>query len=249
MTSESNCYRPYYQPLSADQIAQLIDQGCSCDDWSKVTVAAGFRADTVKATHFSGHVKLGRFEKQVSFFGGVSRPTGISHATIHNCTIGDNVYINRVRNCIANYVIEEDAVIENIDLLAVEGPSSFGNGVEVAAVNEAGGREIPIYDGLSAQKAYIMAFYRHRPRLIEKLRQMIADYAASVTSSMGLVGERARIINCRIMRNIKVGPAGFLEAVNKLENGSINSCPEDPVYIGPGVFAEHFIACSGSSIS
>jgi carbonic anhydrase/acetyltransferase-like protein (isoleucine patch superfamily) len=249
MTPESNEYGPDHNPLSADQIAQLIDQGCSCDDWSKVTVTAGFRAETVHATRFSGAVKLGTFEKQVSLCGGVSRPTGISHATIHNCTIGDNVYITRVGNHIANYVIEDDVVIENIDLLAVEGPSSFGNGVEIAVVNEAGGREISIYDGLSAQKAYVMAFYRHRPILIEKLRQMVADYTASVTSSTGLVGRGARIMNCRIMKNIKLGPAGVLEAVNKLENGSINSCPEDPVYIGPGVFAEHFIACSGSRIT
>ena len=154
----------------------MIDQGCSCADWSTVSVTEGFRAETVNSTHFSGNVKLGTFEKQVSFFGGVSKPAGISHATIHNCTIGDNVYISRVRNYIANYVIEDDAVIENIDLLAVEGPSSFGNGVEVSVVNEAGGREIPIYDGLSAQKAYAMVFYRHRPGLMEKLRQMIADY-------------------------------------------------------------------------
>lgn len=249
MKSESNFDLSDYQSLSEDQIAQLVDQGCSCDDWSKVTVIPGFRADTVKATHFSGDVKLGIFEKQLSFFGGISRPAGISHATIHNCIIGNNVYISRVKSYIANYVIEEDTVIENIDLLAVEGPSSFGNGVEVSVVNEAGGREISIYDGLSAQKAYIMVFYRHRPKLIEKLQQMISDYTASVTSSMGLIGKGARIINCRIIKNIKVGPAGILEAVNKLENGSINSCPEDPVYIGPGVFAEHFIACSGSSIS
>jgi len=249
MTPESNGYEPDHNPLSDEQIAQLIDQGCSCDDWSQVTVTAGFRPETVKATRFSGRVKLGAFEKQVSFFGGVARPAGISHATIHNCTIGNNAYISRVRNYIANYVIEDDVVIENIDLLAVEGASSFGNGVEIAVVNEAGGREISIYDGLSAQKAYVMAFYRHRPVLIEKLRQMVADYTASVTSSMGLVGRGARIMNCRIIKNIKLGPAGVLEAVNKLENGSVNSCPEDPVYIGPGVFAEHFIACSGSRIT
>ncbi len=249
MTLELTCCQKAYQPISEDQIAQLTNEGCSCDDWSKVSAAPGFRAETVKTTHFSGHVKLGRFEKHVSFFGGITRPTGISHATIHNCTIGDNVYISGVKNCIANYVIEEDAVIENIDLLAVEGPTSFGNGVEVAVVNEAGGREIPIYDGLSAQKAYIMVFYRHKPGLIEKLQQMIADYTASVTSSTGLVGKGARIINCRMIKNTKIGPAGVLEGVNKLENGSINSCPEDPVYVGPGVFAEHFIACSGSSIS
>jgi len=249
MTSESDCNQGRFHPLSAEQIDQLTRQGCICEDWSKIQVAEGFNADAVKSTHFCGHVKLGVFEKRASFFGGVSKPTGISDATIHNCTIGNNVYISRVRNYIANYVIEDDAVIDNIELLAVEGESSFGNGVEVSAVNEAGGREIPIYDNISAHKAYILAFYRHRSTVIEKLRKMIADYTASVTSSMGLVGKGARLINCRIIKNTKIGPASAIEGANKLENGSVNSCPEDPVTIGAGVFAEDFIACSGSKIT
>lgn len=248
MTSEPD-YRVEFHPLSADQIEQLTRQGCSCDDWSKVQVAEGFNAEAVKSTHFSGCVKLGVFRKQVSFFGGVAKPSGISHATIHNCIIGDNVYISRVRNYIANYVIQDDVVIDNIELLAIEGSSSFGNGVEVAVVNEAGGREIPVYDRLSAHTAYVLAFYRHRPIVIEKLQKLIADHTASVTSSMGLVGHGARLLNCRIIRNVKVGPAALIEGVNKLENGSVNSCPEDPVHIGPGVFAEDFIACSGSKIT
>ena len=238
-----------FRSLSSDEIAQLISQGCSCADWSKVQVADNFDAATVKSTHFCGHIKLGVFEKQVSFFGGVTKPTGISNATIHNCTIGNNVYINHVRNYIANYIIEDDAVIDNIDLLAVEGESSFGNGTEVAVVNEAGGREIPIYDHLSAHTAYIIAFYRHRPKVIQKLQKMIADYTASVTSSMGLVAKGAKLLNCRIIKNVKIGPASVIEAVNRLESGSVNSCPEDPVYVGPGVFAKDFIACSGSRIT
>ena len=249
MTSESNCSEGRFHPLSVEQIDQLIRQGCICEDWSKIQVAEGFNAEAVKSTHFCGNVKLGVFEKRVSFFGGVSKPTGISDATIHNCTIGNNVYISRVRNYIANYVIEDDAVIDNIELLAVEGESSFGNGVEVAVVNEAGGREISIYDNMSAHKAYILAFYRHSSTVIEKLRKMIADYTASVASTVGLVGKGARLINCRIIKNTKIGPASVIEGANKLENGSVNSCPEDPVNIGPGVFAEDFIACSGSEIT
>jgi hypothetical protein len=66
---------------------------------------------------------------------------------------------------------------------------------------------------------------------------------------MGFVGKGTRLINCRIIKNVKIGPASVIEGINKLENGSINSCSEDPVYIGPGVFAEDFIACSGSKIT
>ena len=238
-----------YRPLSSEEIARLTSQGCSSTDWSKVQVAGGFNAEKVKSTHFSGDVKLGAFEKQVSFFGGVKKPTGISNATIHNCTIGDNVYIDQIRSYVSTYIIEDDVLIENVDLLAVEGKSSFGNGTIVAVVNEAGGREIPIYDHLSAHTAYIIAFYRHRPKVIETLQKMIADYTASVTSSVGLVAKGAKLINCRIIKNVKIGPAAVIEGVNRLENGSVNSCPEDPVYIGPGVFAEDFIACSGSDIT
>jgi len=237
------------RPLSSEEIARLIDQECSCSDWSGVEVAEGFDAQRVRATHFSGRVRLGVFEKRIRFFGGVEKPAGISNATIRNCTIGNNVYIGQVRDYIANYVIEDDAIIENVDLLAVEGESSFGNGTQVAVVNEAGGREIPIYDHLSAHTAYIIAFYRHRPRMIEKLKGMIDAYTARVTSSAGLVASGARLINCRIIKNVRIGPAAVIEGINKLENGSVNSCVEDPVYIGPGVYAEDFIVCSGSKIS
>jgi hypothetical protein len=249
MVSESNWHQGEFHPLSADQISQLTGQGCSCDDWSKVQIAHGFNAKAVKSTHFSGQIRLGLFEKQVSFFGGVKKPAGINNATIHNCIIGNNVHINQVKNYIANYIIEDDSVIDNIDLLAVEGKSSFGNGTEVAVVNEAGGREIPIYDRLSAHIAYVIAFYRHKPQVVKKLQEMIAGYCRSVTSSMGLVAKGSRLINCRIIKNVKLGPASVIEGANKLENGSVNSCAEDPVYIGPGVFAEDFIACSGSKIT
>ncbi|MBE3144621.1 MAG: DUF4954 family protein, partial [Planctomycetes bacterium] len=163
--------------------------------------------------------------------------------------IGSNVYINQVKSYIANYTIEDDVIIENVDLLAVDAQTFFGNGTDIAVINEAGGREIPIYDNLSAQLGYVIALYRHRPKLIEKLRAMISRYAASVASSMGLVGAGAKIFNSRIIKNVRIGPAATIEAASRLENGSINSCPQDPVYIGPGVFAHNFIACSGSKIS
>jgi len=238
-----------FRPLSAEEIAVLTAQGCSCDDWSNIRATDGFDPATVKSTRFSGNVKLGVFNKKISFPSGFTKSAGISNATIHNCDIGNNVYINNIRNHIANYIIEDDVVIENVDLLAVEGRSSFGNGIRVSVVNEAGGREIPIYDQLSAHTAYVIAFYRHRPKVIENLGKMISAYTASVTSTMGFIGKDARLVNCRIIKNMKFGPASFIEGINRLENGSVNSCKDDPVYIGLGVIAENFIACSGSKLT
>ena len=239
----------HWRYLSAEEIARLTTQGCLCAEWSRVQVADGFCTERVRDVHFSGDVKLGKFDKHVSFFGGVRKPAGVYHTTIHNCIIGDNAYIGHTRSTIANYIIEDDVVIDNIDLLAVEGECAFGNGKPVSVVNEAGGREVLIYDRLSAHTGYVLAFYRHRPAAIERLKEMIRDYAVSATSSMGRVGRGARITNCGILKNIRIGPAAVIEGANRLENGSINSSTEDPVYIGPGVYAEDFIVASGATIT
>jgi hypothetical protein len=41
----------------------------------------------------------------------------------------------------------------------------------------------------------------------------------------------------------------MVEGTMSLNEGSVNSCAEDPVFIGPGVIMEHFIVCSGSIVT
>ena len=237
------------EELSSQQIATLENQGCRCDDWSQVRIAAGLDLSRIRHAYFSGEVFIGFMENQVMLFGGIQRNTGIYNATIHNCRIGNNVYINNVENYIANYKVEDDVVIDHVSLLAVDGESSFGNGTHIAVINEFGGREIPIYDYLSSQVGYILALYRHNTRLIANLKKSIFEYVQSVTSSMGLIGEGVRIINCGTLKNIKVGPFASLEGVSRLENGSINSCREDPCFVGTDVIANDFILCSGARVT
>ena len=64
--------------------------------------------------------------------------------------MGDNCCIENIQNYIANYDIGDDAFIENVDIIVVDRVSKFGNGVEVAVLNETGGREVTINDKLSA---------------------------------------------------------------------------------------------------
>jgi hypothetical protein len=244
MTAEKS-----YRALTQDEIKTLESQGCSAGDWNLVRVVDGFDPARVKNARFSGTVTVGRLEKKVSLFGGIERDTGLYNATIHNCRIGHNVYISNVEDYIANYDIEDDVIINHVALLAVDGESSFGNGTEVSVVNEAGGREIPIYDHLSSHVAYIIAMYRHKKTVIEKLEGMIAQYVASVTSSTGLIGRGAKITDCGTLKNIKVGPAAVLDGASRLENGTINSCPEDPAFVGTNVIADDFILASGAKVS
>jgi len=238
-----------FRKLTDEEIGQLIVQGCFCEDWNLIDVVPDFLPDHVRFTKFSGYNKLGRFDKEITLFGGVRMKTGIVNAHIHNCTIGDNTLISSVKSYIANYSIGSNVIIHNLDQLAVEGETTFGNGIRVKVINESGGREIPIYDHLTAQVAYVLALYRHRMNAVNELERLIAEYVKFITASVGIVSNGVQMINCGAVRNVKIGPYAMLEGVSKLENGSINSSAADPVLIGQGSILENFIVCSGTSIT
>ena len=178
----------FFRHLQSEEIVDLEMNGCTADNWENVKVASPFHAEHVCNVHFSGSVALGLFEKEFTLPGGVKKHSGIRNATLHNCKIGDNTLIENVHNYISNYFIGDDCFIQNVNVVYVEGRLSFGNNVEVSVLNETGGREVPIYNGLSASLAYLIALYRHRPALIHRLQAMIADFADLQTGSYGFIG-------------------------------------------------------------
>ncbi len=237
-----------YRKLTSDEIDLMKSQMCSASDWDAVEVSEGFDARYIRHSRFSGQIRLGKFEKEFALPGGMVKHSGIQFATLHNVTVGDNCCIEHVKNYIANYYIGENTFIENVDIILVDGPTSFGNGVEVSVLNETGGREVAIYDRLSAQAAYIMALYRHRPETIARLREMVARHVGSVTSSAGYIGSNVTIADSGYIKNVKVGDWCKIEGSSRLKNGSINSNEHAPVHIGVGVIGDDFIISSGSSI-
>lgn len=238
-----------YRNLTDEEIGQLVYQGCSSPDWSIIKVSHDFSPDHISNSKFTGNIKLNSFSHTVNMVGGIPFHTGIYNAWLHNCEVGKDVLIHNVRGYIANYKIEDGVVIHNVTTLVVDGESTFGNGIEVEAINEDGGRAIPIYDYLSAHVAYIIALYRHRPEVVTALKNMVSDYAKSMKSNIGVIGSHSVIINCNTILNVKVGPVTYIEGAKKLQNGSINSTREAPVTIGEGVIMNDFIVCSGARIT
>lgn len=237
-----------YRRLTDFEVVTLEGHGCSAADWDTVQVAEEFDIATVRQVHFSGEIRLGIFRESVRLAGGLERPTGIYGATLHNCTVGNNVLIRNVQQHIANYHIEDRAVIENIGLLATEGETSFGQGTQVRVVNEAGGREIPIFERLSSQLAWLLAFYKHDPSLQAALRRRVDEFVASKTSHMGVVSSGAELRDCGRLLNIWVGPHARVVGAEQLTEGTLASTSAAPVFVGPGVSARGFVLASGSQV-
>ncbi len=237
-----------YRPLTSSEIELLKSRMCTAADWSQIEVAEDFRPEYVYYTRFSGKVRIGVFNKEFSLAGGMKKHSGLYHTTLHNVTVGNDCCIENVKNYIANYDIGNDTFIENVDIILTDGESSFGNGVEVSVLNETGGREVMIYDSLSAQQAYVMALYRHRPALISAMKEMIGNYVGTVSSCIGTIGSNVVIADAGYIKNVKIGDCCKIEGTARLKNGRINSNAAAPVHIGVGVIGDDFIVSSGSSI-
>jgi len=238
-----------FRNLMADEISLLLAAGCTSSDWTLVRVLDGFDASRCRNVAFSGEVFIGTLRGNIGEKSGLNTPCSISNVRLHNCTIGSEVIISNIGEHIVNYSIGDNVIIRNCGSIETSGRTTFGNGTTVAVLNETGGRSVKIHDGLSAHEAYIIALYRHRGKAIRIIEQMIDNYTESVASSTGMIASGCRLTNCGIIRNVRFGPDSIAEGAMNLIEGSVNSSPEDPVFIGPGVIMDHFIVSSGSIIT
>ena len=237
-----------YKRLTEEEIALLTAAGCKAEDWDRVKTSSPETLKYIKNVRFSGDVCFGRFEAAFTLPGGLRKHSGLRNVTLHNVTIGDNTLVENVTDYVANYNIGSDCYIENIDLLYSEGPCRFGNGIEISVLSETGGREVPIYDRLSAQTAYILAMYRHETEVVAALNRMVADYAASVECERGTIGNNVKIRNAKVIHSVRIGDCAVISGTSRLRNGSINSNADAPVRVGHGVIADDFIICSGAKV-
>jgi len=233
--------------LTPEEILTLVSRGCTCSDWNEIAVAEKFNPEKLHDVLLSGKIRLGIFEKTLELPGGITVNSGLSDCRIHNCTIDDDAYIFNVKS-LANYHIEKNAVVENVESLIVEGESAFGNGVELDIVNEGGGRTLKIFDNLSANLACFMVFYRHNKKFISGLENIISDYVKGKKSNIGSVKESAKILNCGAVINVNVGAYAVISGASNLKDGTIVSCKEDPAFVGNDVIAKNFIILSGAKV-
>jgi NDP-sugar pyrophosphorylase family protein len=236
-----------YRNLTKGEIDILISQNCLADNWAGVSVMENFTPENLINTRFEGKIKLGRYSETIEVEKGISKKCGIYNSVISNCEIGSGVLISDVKY-LSDYIIKDDTVISNVGSMTVSGDSLFGNGTEIEVLNEAGGRELPLFDRLSAQIAYLTVLYRHDKDFTEKMLAIIKSYCESKRTDMGVVSEGSRILNTLIISNVNIGSYSVVSGASLLEEGTIESCREAPVLIGAGVIAKKFLILSGSTV-
>jgi hypothetical protein len=238
-----------HRPLSDAEIQILVRRGCSAaaGDWSGVRVADGFDPERLAHVHFAGQVQVGALNGRAAEPTEPGQPAEIQHARLINCRLGDNVRIVNVGK-LANYEVGEGACIEDVGLMESRPAAKFGNGVEVDVLNEAGGREVLLFNELSSQFAHLMCLHRYRPGLIEALREIGATAARQVHTDRGQVGAGAQVALTTMIQDVHIGPRAVVQGAASLINGSILSQPQCPTTVGTSVQAHDFIVAEGAVV-
>lgn len=237
-----------YRHLTPAEISQLTANCCTAEDWNNVLVSWDSTqsfTQHISSAHFSGEVRLGTFSGEFLLQGGIPMHCGITNASLHNVTLGNNCVVRNVHDYIANYEFGDCCLVDNVDLIYADGESCFGNGEVVSVLNETGGNEIVMTDILTAQTAWFMA--TNAPSG-EKIKELSLRYAAGTKASVGTVGTMVTIRNAGTLRNVCLGDYATVDGAARLVNGTVNSCEKAPAKVGKNVIADDFIFSSGSHV-
>lgn len=237
-----------FRNLTKEEINFLKSQGCSSQSWEKILIK-NVDLSRIKDVQFHGRVKINSLNGNVRYHKKLKVPASINRATLIDVFINGNVYINNIGRFIANYKIEKGVIIENAGSIYMEGKSSFGNGVETSPIMEGDGRSVKIFNRLNSHIAYLVAIYRHKKLMREKINTMIDDYTNQKTRKFGKIKKYAKIINARLIKNSLIDPYTTIENTDEINNTTIISTKECPSYIGTSVILKDSIVLKGADIT
>jgi len=102
-------------------------------------------------------------------------------------------------------------------------------------MNEAGGRAVLPFDGMTPADAYLWAKYRGDTGLMDRFKAMTQDAFDTRRGYYGTIADHSVLKSCRVIKDVKVGASAYIKGANKLKNLTINSSAQEPSQIGEGV--------------
>ncbi len=223
--------------LAVNEIAQLEERGCWADDWSDILVDEAFVPSQMENVLLYGHVEIGNLNGYVEMEEGFRRRCCVRNATLRNVVIGDGCLVENVRGYISNTQIGERCYVANVGVITNQEDATFGNGTEISVLNEGGDGNIVIFEGLTAQLAWMMVNFSSAKKLarVEK-------------STEPHIGSGARVVGVKEMNNVRIGEGCEVQGSSKLNNCTIMSTEDAGTLIGSDVIIEDSVVAAGASV-
>ena len=237
-----------YRLLTDEEIGILEDNGCTAEDWTSINVADDFSPAYIRNVRFYGTVNLGVFEKNVEVTRGFARHSGLRNAILRNVTIGDNCLIENIGGCINNYSIGDECCICNVSLMETTAEATFGEGIIISVLNEAGNGNVMLFRGLTSNMAALMVSRSEDKEFVSAVRKAVRENINLRVPEIGTIGSNVRIMNTTEITNTNIDDNCEVNGACRLSDCTLAAEPGDGVYIGSGVICENSIISDGSSV-
>lgn len=229
--------------LTVQEIAQLEERGCWAEDWSDILVDEAFVPSQMSNVLLYGHVEIGALSGSVEVEEGFRRRCCVRNATLRNVTIGDDCLVENVRGYISSTQIGARSYVANVGIITNQEDSTFGNGTEISVLNEGGDANIIIFEGLTAQLAWLMVNFSSARKLANAQLS-----AFNAQSSIPHIGAGSRVVDVKEMNNVRIGEGCEVQGSCKLNNCTILSTDDASTLIGSDVIIEDSVVAAGASV-
>ncbi len=235
--------------LNKTEIKTLLHQGCSCDNWDLIKCHKQ-SLSKIYHTKLIGSVFIGKLDNQTISYRTkdqtIKKKPIIEKALLENCSIGNNCYISNVTGGIKGMTIEKECLLENIASLQTTTQSQFGHNTLVPILSQLQTHQVPIFNGLSAQLAYLLAFSKGDEGFTQKLKTLLSKKIKPPKN--GFIGHNAVIRYCGDLIDICIESHAEISFVNKLINGYISSNEKTQTLISNNVSCNNFIIEKGNCL-
>ena len=234
--------------LKAEEVKILENNGCYADSWADVLVTRPFSPELIRGTMFHGKVKLGRLEKGIIEYSGISYPIGI-----YDCQISDSViddYPAIYRSFISSVQTGHYVIIQNCGQISTSASlpfyDSFHNRLSI--INEHGGREVSLFANMTLQNIWLQSSFRDDLELHKKLDHFTRLKASEEPFNTTVISSHCVLLNVRRLSNTKLGRHTVVDGAARVENCYISSSSDTQSFIGDNVIITNSVCRSGVSL-
>lgn len=225
--------------LTVNEIIRMEQHGCWAEDWSDIMVDESFEPSSISNVNFYGHVEVGNLNGTIEVEEGFVRRCTIRNATLRSVIIGDGCLIENIRGYISNIQIGDRCFIADAGSITAQEGATFGQGIQIAVMNEGGNENVVLYPGLTSQMAALQMRCPEVFRLAAKLP------AAAVST----IGAGSRIIGVKEITNAIIGEGTQIQGATRISNCTIESTDDASTYIGSDAIIVSSIVAPGASIT
>lgn len=228
------------------------------ENWACIRVMKGctLRPDRIINCMFSGRILLGDFSEKVTF-DDLVLPSGLIQSTLHNCILSSNSLVMNTTLLTQSY-IGQRAVVFGCGVISFGSSklSSFANDLQLPVGVEIGGRDIACFADISFECTHRLTRYRmiltflvaaeigrnrQSKDVLQAHKDKVKAFATRATSSMNIICQDARVINCSKISQVYIGPHGRVQTGQVIRSSVLSSQDEPTVVEGQAIVQNSII--------